>query len=211
MPYIGNDPKTGYPMIVDNLGDVRLRLPECPCCGGEELLSHIRKFKGRHVCKECGAQWASYLVSKSRLNERSSIKSVTAHVKKVQAWIAIRNQNLLAPDGLDQELNSLCRYLECHKAEVEKLKPKATELSCRHCGAVFTDAPGKAAPKCPDCIRRYKRYRFFQTHLGTLDIEQCEDFNAVLDEYADMLRAGKWAPDIPKYRAKIRRRMDELM
>lgn len=209
--FVGIDPNTGYEMYVDNNSNWMLKLPKCPCCGGEELLSYPVKYQGEHVCADCGAKWAAYLSGRSRLNIRSSHRAIINQLSRIQHWLRIKQAGGLAPGGLERDYANLKSYMDMHNIpEVLHSEVATNPGRCAYCG-VEADVPvGVSRPKCPECESRYKRYRYLQTHIGTLDIEQCEEFNSILDDYVDLMWRGYWAPNIPKYRAKIKQRISDI-
>lgn len=210
--FFGIDPETGYKLFVVPPSTLRLELPKCPCCGGEGLLSHSTKFGGKHVCKECGDKWAAYVSARSRLNCRSSHRVVLNHLERINYWLAIKEAGGLAPARIEQDMESVQNYVSFYGITDEpKNEPEYVQGQCYYCGAADMVLDGASRPRCPDCTSRYKRYRYLQTHLGTLTIDECEEFGFILSDYVDLMRKGYWAPDVPKYRQKIKERMNELV
>lgn len=213
--YLGIDEETGFRMFVDKNTTLRLELPKCPCCGGEELLSHATKFGGEYVCTACGDKWASYLSGRSRLDKlgvRATHRVVLNQLARINYWIEVKNNGYLAPANLEQDRSNIKNYLDFYGLSSNiKSKVIMEERFCTYCGRYTKVPKGSSRPKCPECESRYKRYRYLQTHLGELTLEDCNEFHAILDTYVDLMHRGFWAPDIPKYRKKIWRRMDELV
>ena len=208
--YIGTDPNTNHKLFVDNRGNVLMELPKCPCCGGEDLLSHQTMFGAERVCKECGDLWASYLSSRSRLSVRSTHRAVLNQLKRVEHWLNVKAAGGHAPRGLEQDRENILSYLAFYSLPEADDHVQMRERPCQYCGKRIQTPVDEAKSRCDACQSRYDRYRWLQTHLGALTLEQCDEFNILLDEYADLMRRGYWAPNIPKYREKIRRRIDEL-
>lgn len=212
--YFGIDPETGYKMFVDTASTLRLELPICPCCGGEGLLSHTTKYGGEHVCKSCGDKWAAYISARSRLNVRSTHRILLNQLSRLNYWISVKDAGRLAPAGLEQDKANIQNYMRFYGLS-ENIKPAenlhASDGRCYYCGKLDSVQQHSSRPRCPECSSRYGRYRHLQTHIKTLTVDECEEFGSILSEYADLMRRGFWAPNIPKYREKIRRRMDEIV
>lgn len=208
--HIGTDPTTGHRLFVDNKGRVVAEIPKCPCCGGEDLLSHPSMFGGKVVCRECGDAWAAYLSGRSRLSIRSSHKVVLNQLSRVDHWLSVKAAGGHTPKGLEQDKENILTYLEFYSLPNPDDNVQMRERTCQYCGRRIQAPVDAVKPRCDECQLRYSRYRWLQTHLGALTLEQCDEFNVILTEYAELLRRGRWAPNIPKYREKIRRRVDEL-
>lgn len=208
--FIGTDPNTGHRLFVDNKGRVVAEIPKCPCCGGEDLLSHSSMFGSKVVCRECGDAWAAYLSGRSRLSVRSSHKVVLNQLNRIEHWLSVKAAGGHTPKDLEQDKKNIESYLAFYSIPVPDNNVQMCERTCQYCGKHIRVPADTSKPRCDECQIRYSRYRWLQTHLGTLTLEQCDEFNAILTEYAELMRRGRWAPNIPKYREKIRRRVDEL-
>ena len=212
--YFGIDPETGYRLFVDSSSVLRLELPECPCCGGKELLAHTTKYGGKQVCRDCGDKWAAYLSARSRLSATSSHRVVLNQLHRINEWLAVKAAGGLAPAGIEQDKVNIKNYTDFYGMS-ESIRPiEEVQLSvgrCFYCGKTDSVQQHSSRPRCPECSSRYGRYRHLQTHLGSLTVDECEEFGNILSDYADLMRRGFWAPNIPKYREKIRRRMDEIV
>lgn len=212
--YFGIDPETGLRLFVDSESTLRLELPKCPCCGGENLLAHLTKFGGQRVCRSCGDKWAAYISARSRLGPTSSHRVVVNQLERINFWLSVKEAGGLAPAGLEQDKKNIQNFLQFYglSEHVQTKKELAVRDGyCAYCGVFTKVRLYTNKPRCPECESRYKRYRYLQTHIGVLTLEECDEFNGILSDYVDLMRKGFWSPDVPKYRKKIRRRMDELV
>ena len=161
----------------------------------------------RDKCEECGKAWQGYLVSKGRVNVRSSEKSLRTYYAKIMFWYSKAQQGFEAPSDIGQQkqiIEQYLRYLRQTRQTVEK-----HEIICTRCG-IAAMVPVGADDICEDCADRYKRYKTLNSKVTTLTEEECDELHSIIRTYVDDYKRGRWTPRTDVVLAKLRRREHEL-
>lgn len=124
---IGIDAETKQELFLSANNKVVVKLRRCPCCGGENLMSH-----GIHkdMCDKCGKLWMSYALAKSRLKKNQTPAGYAYFNQYVTVWLERYLAGLRAPaDIVDQAARMDAYYAERSAAEEAVVKVDAGKSS----------------------------------------------------------------------------------
>lgn len=187
-------------VIYDN-GEVRKLLQRCPCCGGTDLISHV-KYSDK--CVDCGNLYNAYSVRRSaRRKGAMSKSSLETHLSVIEELVSRRDAGLSVPKTLDSERAATTELL----STIEKLQKEAAaealknthyvDITCRHCGDVVC-IPENLASKnrgvCESCIRTREEYKKLCRSIFELTLDECLSLGSIIERYIALHNKGFRTP-----------------
>jgi len=198
-------------VLLDSNNKVHYKLSRCPCCGGEEMVSHV---KYTEMCIECGNQYNIYAVRRSQ-RARNKIKNsaAVAHLQIIEDFLSKREAGLVVPSSLDEEAAATLaivantQALELARAKLNPRREQGIPVDtlCAYCnGRAVAVAIGRSAsqPKlylCESCSATYARYKHLTKHVGTLTIDECNELADIMRHYIYINSTGTRVPYFSKY------------
>lgn len=195
---IGVDAQTGWPILLCPNQVIRYKMSVCPFCGKTDVISYHKQMYQHLPCDECGKFLQSFAQAQSRLKSREALDNFK---KKLDVMLHRQEKGFVVPPRL-REAVQLFEYLDETLPEPRVKRVQTHTVHCKYCGDEADTRVGE--DRCIACADRYKEYRRLSTKIARLSDEDYQKLDSILTEYAVLLRKGRWAPDIPKTRRRMR-------
>lgn len=188
--------------LMDN-GKIAYQIPRCSVCHTENAMVDVNSDMTSDICVDCTRKIHAALTAKYRLSKSYTNTTLAKQQERLSQLVILPGD---VPEWVSEDLEHINRYFKTLEGETKRVR-------CSYCGELETFSVQKLAEskkhKCNECTARYAKFRNFCSRINKLSMKECVDFSRLLDEYVELMRRGYWAPDVPKYRAKIRRLYDK--
>lgn len=191
MQKIGYNEERQCDVFLNDNNKTVYKIPKCRVCCRDSVYAYTFST----TCVDCTQRLQAARQARSRLKVAYSATTLKKQLDRLQYLVDLPGQ---VPDWVHEDCRSISKHLS-------SLVGETSEVKCTYCGSLMqTSNPDKSKQRCPECAARYAKYRSLCSRIYRLSKQDCVDFNRILDEYAALMRRGYWAPDIPKYRNKIK-------